>query len=29
MSRTRQIQELVYSKMPITRAMCVKVEGYD
>lgn len=29
MSLTRQIQELFYSKIPITRAMGVKVEDYD
>ena len=29
MSRARQIQELLHSKIPITRAMGVKVEDYD
>ena len=29
MSRTRQIEELFYSKIPITRALGVVVEDYD
>jgi thioesterase domain-containing protein len=29
MSRTRQIQELLHNKIPITRAMGVSVEEYD
>ena len=29
MSLTRQIQDLFYSKIPLTRAMGVKVEEYD
>jgi putative thioesterase YiiD len=29
MSGARQIQELLHSKIPITRAMGVKVEDYD
>ena len=29
MSLTRQIQELLHSKIPITRAMGVRVEDYD
>src|SRR5919109_4586378 len=29
MSRARQIQELLHTKIPITRAMGVRVEDYD